>query len=348
MSTQINAMSASPVDRSTSPTSLTGVSGLPADDQDPPRARILIVDDVPANLHTLSRALGDDYELSVATSGPAALALAEKLAPELILLDVMMPGIDGIETLTRLRATDWGRDIPVILVTADERTETQVLGLERGAEDFLTKPIVVPVVRVRVRNVLERHRLRRELVRLATTDALTGLLNRRRFFTCGESEHHLLMRYDHPCGLLMIDLDHFKTINDHYGHAVGDAALRAVGQAMASLLRDPDRLGRIGGEEFGLLLPHTERQGTLALAERVRAAVADLQLEGPDGDHLALRVSIGSTQLRAADRDFDEALHRADTALYAAKAAGRNRVEEELAPDASVESGARAGVPPAR
>jgi len=138
---------------------------------------LLLVDDLPANLHTLSRMLGDDYAISVATSGAAALELAEKDPPDLVLLDVMMPEMDGLETLRRLHASPWGKHIPVILITADDRAETQVAGLEQGAEDFIAKPIVAPVLRTRVRNVLARRQAEAELLR--HRDHLEDLVARR-------------------------------------------------------------------------------------------------------------------------------------------------------------------------
>lgn len=291
-------------------------------------ASILLVDDLPANLHTLSRALAREYELSVATGGQEALRLAAELRPDLILLDVLMPQMDGLEVLSRLRGTTWGREIPVILVTADARTETQVEGLERGAEDFITKPVVIPVVQARVRNVLERHRMRRQLLRMATVDELTGVLNRRRFLERAAEERRRVVRYGSPCGLLYLDIDRFKAINDHHGHAAGDEALRTVGALLGGLRRQPDVVGRLGGEEFGLLLPQTDRQGALSMAERIRTGIGGTPVPLGDGAMLALTVSIGMTQLVAEDDSMDAALRRADAALYAAKAAGRDRVEE--------------------
>lgn len=294
------------------------------------RVKILLVDDVPANLHTLSQALMDQYDLSVTTSGADALALAEHSAPDLILLDVMMPEMDGLETLRRLRQTDWGREIAVILVTADDRTETQVFGLDQGADDFIAKPVVVPIVQARVRNLLERQRLRRELMRLATTDELTGTANRRHFFELGEAERSRVVRYKQPCGLLMLDIDHFKSVNDQHGHAAGDAVLTAFAETIQSLLRQPDVLGRLGGEEFAVLLPQTEPQGTLDLAERLRARVEEMGVAADNGSTIRVTTSLGATQLQASDRSFDVALQRADTALYTAKDGGRNQVHSEL------------------
>lgn len=295
-------------------------------DADPRRPHLLLVDDLPANLHTLAAALRDDHVLSVATSGQRALELAEADRPDLMLLDVMMPVMDGLEVLTRLRDQPWGAELPVVLITADDRTELQVRGLDQGADDFIAKPIVVPVLRARVRNVLERYRLRRELVRLATTDALTGACNRRRFFELLEHEHQLVVRYHQPCGLLMVDLDRFKAVNDRHGHAVGDAVLVGFATTVTDLLREVDTLARLGGEEFAVLLPRTGPQGTQRLAERLRSTVAGAPVPGVTRPPVQLTVSIGVTELLAEDLDVDVALRRADVALYAAKHDGRNRV----------------------
>jgi diguanylate cyclase (GGDEF)-like protein len=293
-----------------------------------PKARILLVDDLPANLHTLSGILSEEYELSIAMSGADALKLARETDPDLILLDVMMPQMDGYETLCRLRACERCRHIPVIMVTTDDRTETQVSGLDLGADDFIAKPLVVPVLKARVRNVLGRRREQGELLRLATTDNLTGALNRLRFMELGEGERGRHKRYGQPCGLLMLDLDHFKRVNDAHGHAAGDTVLKAFAGTVAGLLRHTDLFARIGGEEFALLLPQTDRNGTLNLAERLRAAVAGIRLDHEGGAEIAVTVSVGVSRLLPADGGLQEALARADAALYEAKAAGRNCVRE--------------------
>ncbi|NDY96778.1 diguanylate cyclase [Wenzhouxiangella limi] len=299
--------------------------------------RILLVDDLPANIYTLSRALAEDYQILIATSGADALQTAEQQQPDLILLDVMMPEMDGLEALRRLRRSDWGRQIPVILVTADDRTQTQVDGLDLGADDFIAKPVVVPVVQARVRNVLERQCLQRELIRLATQDALTDLLNRRCFFDKGEEELRRVGRYQHACGLIMLDLDHFKAINDQYGHAIGDLALQAFSRILTAIVRAGDLAGRIGGEEFGVLLPHTDESGTRVLAERIRLAVSRCAIPVEGGSNVVLTTSAGVTQLLASDSRFEKALQRADAALYNAKAEGRNRVRGFAEPEKLME-----------
>lgn len=306
----------------------------------PSKPRILLVDDLPANLHTLSAALAKDYDLSIATSGVAALQLAREIRPNLILLDLMMPGMDGLEMLAMLRSNEWGREIPVIMVTADDRTETLVSSLDQGADDFIAKPVVIPVVQARVRNLLERQRLRHELFRMATVDELTGALNRRYFFERGEVELTRSQRYGHPCGVLMLDIDHFKLFNDQHGHAVGDRVLQAFSRCVKTELRDSDILGRIGGEEFAVLSPHSDRAGSLKLGERLREVVADMRMPLDSGDTpgtsnasdiataLTVTASIGVTQFNPSDTRLDASLQRADSALYAAKESGRNRVCE--------------------
>ena len=291
---------------------------------------VLLVDDLPTNLHTLSQILKDLYDVSIATSGADALRIAQSSPPDLILLDIMMPDMDGIETLHRLRTSEWGRDIPVILVTADDSVETQVKGLETGADDFITKPIVAPVLKARVHNVLERLRLHRELARLATTDELTGAMNRRQFYCQGEARLNLLTRYPAPCGLLMMDLDKFKSINDLHSHSVGDEVLVAFANTIQSRLRSSDFFGRIGGEEFAVLLPQTDAAGSLEVAERLRLAVAGIRLPLATGQVISVTTSIGSTQLWPSDAALDAALSRADKALYAAKSHGRNQTQELL------------------
>jgi len=293
---------------------------------------ILLVDDLPTNLHTLSQILSDTYDLRVATSGLDALRIAEAQAPDLILLDIMMPQMDGFETLIHLRHTEWGREIPVILVTADDRMESQVKGLELGAEDFIAKPILAPVLKARVHNVLERLRLHRELVRLATTDELTGVMNRRQFYARAESHWRLLKRYPAPCGLLMVDLDKFKRINDSHGHAVGDEVLKAFANTIRQGLREHDLFGRVGGEEFALLLPQTGTQACVDVAERLRLALAAFALKLQDGTVIHFTASFGCTQLRGEDSSLDAAMSRADRALYGAKTGGRNQTQLLLVP----------------
>jgi diguanylate cyclase (GGDEF)-like protein/PAS domain S-box-containing protein len=169
------------------------------------------------------------------------------------------------------------------------------------------------------------YRLKEELARQATTDELTGVRNRRSLLEIARQEFTRGVRYNQPLSVLMLDIDHFKAINDSYGHDVGDRVLRAVADACRDELRDSDVLGRLGGEEFGIVLPNTSREGALAVAERLRACIDGLRMQGEWGDEIAPKVSIGVACMRGAS-GIEVMLKRADQALYAAKAAGRNRV----------------------
>lgn len=303
-----------------------------------PRPRVLIVDDIDDNIAILGRTLASEHEISFALSGPQALAMIANQPPDLVLLDVMMPGMDGLETLRRIKALPGAQDVPVIMVTGDGRSETQVLGLELGAADFLSKPVDLSILRARVRNVLERERLVRQLVHLATTDGLTAVANRRRFFQLAEAELLRVRRYGSLAGLLMVDLDQFKQVNDRYGHAAGDAVLRHFAGLARERLRAVDTIGRIGGEEFAILLPDTALNGAQAFAEQLCAHTAASSVATPHG-RMSFSVSIGVTAIVPTDRLLDEVLARADAALYVAKKSGRNRVRVVAVPLATPAGG---------
>ena len=176
------------------------------------------------------------------------------------------------------------------------------------------------------RDVTEHEQMTEELLRLASTDVLTETANRRAFLEALEEETRRARRYRHPLTLLMVDLDHFKAVNDRYGHAGGDAALKAFADAVRPLLRDTDHFARLGGEEFAVLLPETDGEEGVRIAERLRRAAAGLRVES-DAGAFGITVSIGVTELQPADPDGEAALGRADRALYRAKAGGRDRVE---------------------
>ncbi len=431
--------------------------------------RALLVDDVVGDIELLASALEDDYEVQFALSGEQALALSESEPPDIMLLDVFMPGMDGLETLRRFRSTPARCNIPVILVTADTRAETELAGFGLGAADFLNKPLELPVVKARTRNVLERHqllinqqrlvsslseanaeiqrllqfkdlllsaagdgiygigldgrctyvnpaalaklgferdevigqdthalfhhhhadgtpfpalecplhqtmidgirreiddffickdqtvlpvhitvtsmnrsnarigaevvfqdiserrRMERELFLLATTDTLTEVTNRRRFLELAEAELQRVRRYGGQSGVLMIDLDHFKQVNDEFGHAAGDQVLKHFAHLTKGRLRAVDSLGRIGGEEFAILLPDTSLEGTRIFAQHLCEQIAGERIIA-ELRQIILTISIGVTQISPADKRIDDVLIRADEAMYAAKHGGRNQV----------------------
>lgn len=297
---------------------------------DETRQRILIVDDMPTNIRILGEALRQDYAVSVATDGDQALAAAlGATPPDLVLLDIMMPGMDGYEVCRRLKADPAGKDIPVIFVTALDEDVDEERGLSLGAVDYIAKPFSVPVVLARVRNHLELARKTRMLERLALVDGLTEVANRRSLDQALEREWRRAKRDSASLAAIMCDIDHFKAYNDNYGHGAGDVCLRQVARALAlAVARPGDILGRYGGEEFLALLPDTTLAAARDVAGRLRQAVFDRALphaHSPAADRVTL--SLGVAAVVPADDDTAESLLRAaDQSLYRAKQAGRNRV----------------------
>lgn len=290
---------------------------------------ILVVDDTPANIEILSSVLGEEHDILFATSGEDALELAGSERPDLILLDIMMPGLDGYEVCKRLKRDECTKGIPVIFITAMSEEEDETYGLEVGAIDYISKPISAPIVRARVRNHLELKRYRDALERLSTTDALTGIPNRRRFDDFIEREWFRARRNQAPLAIIMMDVDHFKRYNDHYGHAAGDDCLRKVATALAGCVRRPaDLVARYGGEEFVAVLPETHAAGAAFVASTMCLGVSGLQLphaQSAAADHVT--VSGGCvTMIPREGVTLAQHLGAADALLYAAKTAGRNRI----------------------
>jgi len=290
---------------------------------------VLIVDDDPVSLEALAAALEGEFEVLFATDAGEALAILRTATPDAILLDVVMPGSDGYELCARVKQDARLAEIPVIFLTSLDSRDAEARGLELGAMDYIAKPVNPPVVRLRVRNQVELKCARAELRRLADTDALTGLSNRRRFDETLDIEWQRHSRSGRPLSLLLLDLDHFKAFNDRYGHLVGDDCLRQVGLAIGRTVnRAADLCARYGGEEFGCILPETDGAAARAVAELLRAAVAALAIPH-DGSGTASHVtaSIGVvTGWPKLGQSPLSLLGLADEQLYAAKHGGRNRV----------------------
>jgi diguanylate cyclase (GGDEF)-like protein len=291
--------------------------------------RILIVDDHPANVLALEAVLGGEYRVLFATGGAEALDTAAALVPDLILLDVQMPDIDGFEVCRRLKAVHALREIPVIFVTVRSGEDDQALGLETGAIDYITKPFNPALVRLRVRNHLEMKRLRDQLYNLSFLDGLTGVCNRRAFDDAFHREWHRAHRSGFPLSIVFLDVDLFKDFNDCHGHKAGDECLARVATVLSRCLQRPaDIVARYGGEEFVVLLPETGIRGALVAAERMRASV--MQAAIPHArSHVApcVTVSAGVSSIVPPDGVPPGALiEQADRAMYRAKAEGRNRV----------------------
>lgn len=294
-----------------------------------PRQTILVIDDTPINIRILSELLVDCYEVLFSTNGADGLMRAQTEHPDLILLDIMMPGMDGYEVCRRLKADPATEAIPVIFVTALGQEADETKGLQIGAIDYITKPISPPIVKARVQNHLKLKRYQDMLADLALLDGLTGIPNRRRFDETLQVEWHRSRRNSTRLSLLMIDIDFFKLYNDTYGHLAGDDCLRSVAKAMAGTMqRGGDLLARYGGEEFACILADTDSAGAQAVAERIIQAVAELAI--PHATSLVaphITVSVGfCTSLPDSAHSSEQLLSCADRNLYLAKQTGRNRV----------------------
>jgi len=297
----------------------------------PPRKPvILIVDDTPTNIQVLAEALRADYRVKVAGSGKMALDIIQQGQPDLILLDVMMPDMDGYEVCRTLKSDPLTQNIPVIFVTARTDTVEETFGLQLGAVDYIAKPFRLPIVLARVRNHIAL-KLKSDLLEAhALLDGLTSIPNRRRFDQSLAIEWKRAQRSGLPLSVLMLDIDHFKAYNDTLGHRAGDDCLTRVAMLLCEALERPgDLLARYGGEEFVALLPETDEEGAARIAERCRAQIEDARIPHPNSATAGwVTVSIGVGTLLPDDgvANPDALIEQADARLYRAKAAGRNRV----------------------
>lgn len=293
------------------------------------KATILVVDDEPIYVEILRSFLAPDYHVISAEGPSQALEILEGTLPDLILLDVMMPDMDGYELCRILKLAPATAKIPVIFVTALGDMEGETRGFDAGAIDYVTKPFNPVVVRARVRNHVALKRAHDELARLASTDSLTGLASRRRFDEAFEAEYRRHARSTLPLSLIMIDVDHFKAFNDTYGHLAGDECLRRVGGVLAgSLHRDPDLAARYGGEEFVCILPETNLTGALDVAKAIHEGIAGLRISIPGAPGpLGVTASAGVITSACAHPGGEaDLLRKLDRLLYLAKDEGRNRI----------------------
>jgi diguanylate cyclase (GGDEF)-like protein len=294
---------------------------------------VLIVDDEPMNIEILNEALGAEQEIFFATSGQEALDIALNELPDLILLDVVLPDLDGYQVCAQLKADPKTRNIPVIFVTAMDHQEDEAKGLDMGAIDYLAKPIRSSIVKARVRNHLEIKRYRDYLENLSATDGLTGIPNRRWFDEQLEREWRRARRKHTPLSLILMDIDFFKAYNDHYGHLAGDDCLRQLAQALNQCVRRPaDLVARYGGEEFVCLLPETNGEGTLCVANLFRKEVDRLNIPhacSSVADHVTLSIGVSAVVPAVGQPSFD-LIRRADEHMYGAKKNGRNQIRSSF------------------
>ena len=292
--------------------------------------KVLVADDDPINREVLGELLKPEYTVLLAKNGAQTLEKAARLVPDLILLDVVMPDMDGYEVLRRLRAEPQTAHISVIFISGLDRPEDEANGLNMGAADYIAKPFNATVVTARLALHLQVVRQRRMLERLAHIDGLTELADRRRFDQLFAAEWQAAQRHGRPLSLALLDIDCFKQYNDQYGHPAGDRVLRAVARTAASFMRRPvDLAARYGGEELVMLMPDTPAVHARGLLEGLAQAIEQLAIP-----HVAslvapvLTVSVGgATLVQDGAESAAQLLDAVDEQLYRAKHGGRNRVE---------------------
>ncbi|MEH2176392.1 PleD family two-component system response regulator [Nostoc sp.] len=308
---------------------------------------VLIVDDEPfirlILRHFLER---EGYQIVEAQNGIEAINVFNQLHPDIVLLDAIMPDMDGFECCTQLKLLDCNKHTPVLMITGLEDQESVDRAFAVGAMDFITKPIHWPVLRQRVKRLIQQSQLQQkleavnlELQRLVTIDGLTQVANRRRFEEYFYQEWQRLKREQRPLSLILCDVDFFKLYNDTYGHRVGDRCLQKIAQAIKDIIKRPgDLVARYGGEEFAVILPNTDTKGAAHVADQICDAVRALAIPHQNSQvssHVTISVGF-TTEIPQPDSDLEEMIAGADRALYQAKATGRDRfVQNILLPEST-------------
>ena len=298
------------------------------------KSRILIADDDRVTREYVAGLLrGQGFEVETTDEGQKAIDRVSKGSVDLVLLDIIMPGLSGLDTCRLIKAMTQDSFLPVVLLTARSDTDSRVEGLRIGADDYVSKPFDERELLARVGAMLRIKRLhddvqaaKEKLAHLAVHDELTGLYNYRYLHTRLNEEFKRAERYRDPLACAMIDIDHFKQVNDTHGHAVGDAILREVSSRLRAAVREIDVVARYGGEEFLLVLPSTHFSGALTVADRVWRSMSTTPIE-VDGREHSITISLGVALFPSRDvRTKDQLLKASDKALYQAKADGRNRI----------------------
>lgn len=296
------------------------------------RPRLLVVDDQPINIQVMHQIFAPDYQVFMATSGKQALAFCRQTPPDLILLDVVMPGMDGFEVCQALKNNPATHDIPVIFVTAHTEAQQETRGLDVGAVDFISKPVNPAVVRARVKTQLTL-KFQSDLMRkLVFLDGLTAVFNRRYFDQQLTTEVARAKRTGQPLALIMLDVDFFKRYNDCYGHQAGDDCLRLIAATLKQSLRRPaDLVARYGGEEFVCILPDTAFESAMEMARELEKNVRRKAIAHADSDAAkVVTISLGVAGCQGHEAvDAQALLALADAQLYRAKNAGRARAYGE-------------------
>jgi diguanylate cyclase (GGDEF)-like protein len=292
------------------------------------KKKILVVDDEKTNILALAQFLKSQFEIIVAKDGSSAIEAANKNVPDIILLDVVMPEMSGFDVLLKLKDSPVTINIPVIFITGLDNAEDEEKGLLLGAVDYIVKPFHKSVVRARINTHLKMSDYIHTIEKLCLLDALTGLSNRRGFDSRMSVEWGRALRESKHLGLIMIDIDRFKTYNDTYGHPQGDVLLKTIAEILnKSLNRSADFAARWGGEEFMILLPDTDREGTNKIAENIRANIKNAVVPCADGTETSTTVSLGANSVVPGEGEIPaEFIAEVDKLLYTAKKNGRDQV----------------------
>jgi len=300
--------------------------------------KILIVDDIEINLMILEELLQEKYKIETAKNGVIALEKVKKDPPALILLDIMMPEMDGFTFCKIMKSKQYTRNIPIIFITALDKQEDIVKGFECGGQDYVSKPIKVLEVMERVKMhldlvrtremlreyILELEKKNSQLENMVRIDFLTNLASRRYMFDCLKKEVSRCKRNNEKFSILMADIDYFKLINDNYGHETGDSVLRDMAKVMQKTLREHDIVSRWGGEEFLMLLPYTDERTAEFVAEKIRRNIENVSFDIP-GDQIKITHTIGITEFDMT-LSIEKNTSNADKALYYGKLNDRNMV----------------------
>ncbi len=287
---------------------------------------ILVVDDNQPTREILKRRLDrQGFAVTEAGDGERAIELVRKHPFDLVLLDIVMPGLDGLGTLSRLRDIHTAANLPIIMLSAKEGSADVIEALKRGANDYVTKAEDFSVILARINTQLSLRRLNEQVREMAVKDSLTGIYNRRGFFELAEIEEKRFLRYGGSLHAIMVDLDRFKYINDTHGHRVGDRVLVVAASRCRKQLRSSDLIGRWGGEEFVILLPEIDFDGAQLTAQRLREVLSSAPIETPEGE-IRVTLSAGVATFDGSCKNLGDLLNHADKALYEAKRGGRNQV----------------------
>lgn len=292
------------------------------------KARVLVVEDDADTREILRELLSPRFEIAFAADGEAGAALARETTPDLILMDISLPKLDGMSVLEELQRESTTMDIPVIFLSGRQDEGTVVRCLNQGAADYLAKPANAGELIARISRAIKQSKQRRLLQALAQTDALTGLSNFRSLVTRLDEEFKRASRYRYPLSAAMIDLDYLKQINDSLGHEIGNNAITALARHLRLNLREVDFAARYGGDEFFVLLPHQTATEAAVFAERLRTSLSQVRLTKADDPYSRISVSIGVAGhwAQSPKHGAEQLLQAADAALYESKRRGRNRV----------------------